>query len=264
MEGRAIRGVVAGALCALTLYVARAAVVTETGQYAQAQGQAKITSRLSLTEGSLGTQTLALAQYPLHSNSPLKRYALTEGEMMHVVVVRDDFQTFGHLHPLPSQSGTFRLPVRLERGHRYYAYVSSQPAGLPEQVFRFVLQSGTATHNLTTTVRGPSTRVRTGPYVVFLDQTRLRAMRKQSITVDINRDAHSPGVAAPYHVAWVRAILVNTSSLTYAHIDGANARGICCEYALVAPPLSKGLYKMWLQFNDGSSVYTAPFTFAAR
>jgi hypothetical protein len=88
-------------------------------------------------------------------------------------------------------------------------------------------------------------------------------MRSQPITVDINRDPHSPGIA-PYHVAWAHAILVNTASLTYAHIDGASARGICCEYVLRAPPLSKGLYKMWLQFNDGTSVYTAPFTLAAQ
>ncbi len=263
MESRAIRGVVAGALCALTVCVARAAVVRQTGQYALAQGEPKIVSWLSLANGSFGTQTLTLAQYPLHSNSPVTRYTLTEGEMLHVVVVRDDFQSFGHLHPLPSQSGTFRVPVLLERGHRYYTYVSSQPAGLPEQVFRFVLQSGTATHNLTTTVRGPSIRVRAGPYDVFLDQRRLNAMRSAPITVDINRDPHSPGVA-PYHVAWARAILVNTSSLTYAHIDGASARGICCEYALRAPPLSKGLYRMWLQFNDGNATYTAPFTFAAQ
>ena len=264
MEGRAIRGVVIGALCALTVCVARASVVRQTGQYALAQGQPKIVSRLSLANGSFGTQTLALVQYPLHSASPLTRYALTEGEVLHVVVVRDDFQSFGHLHSLQSHGGTFTLPVLLERGHRYYAYVSSQPAGLSEQAFRFVLQSGSATHNLTTTVRGPSIRARTGPYDVFLDQGRLHAMRSQSITVDINRDPRAPGVAAPYHVAWVHAVIINTSSLTYAHSDGANARGICCAYALRAPPLPPGLYKMWLQFNDGNAMYTAPFTFAAQ
>jgi hypothetical protein len=262
MEGRSIRGVVAVALCALTFYVARAAIVQQTGQFALAGGKAQIVSRLSLTNGPFGTQTLSLVQYPLHSQSPLTRYALTEGEMLHVVVVRDDFQSFGHLHPQPSQSGIFRLPVLLERGHRYYAYVASQPAGRPEQVFRFVLQSG-APHNLTVTVKAPSVRARAGPYDVSLDQSRVPAMRSQSLTVDINRDPRSSGVA-PYHVVWAHAFLVNTSSLTYTHIDGASDQGICCEYALRAPPLTKGLYKMWLQFNDGTSIYTAPFTFAAR
>jgi hypothetical protein len=262
MEGRAVRGVVAGALCALTFYAARAAVVQQTGQYALAQGKAQIVSRLSLTSGPFGTQTLSLVQYPLRSGSPLTRYALTEGETVHVVVVRDDFQTFGHLHPQTARGGIFRLPVLLDWGHRYYTYVTSQPAGKPEQVFRFVLQSGPPQRNLTT-VKAPSVRARAGPYDVTLDQRHLPAMRSQLITADINRDPRLPGVA-PYHVAWVRAFLVNTSTLTYAHIDGAIDRGICCEYALRAPPLAKGLYKMWLQFDDGKSIYTAPFTFAAQ
>lgn len=262
MEGRAVRGVVAGALCALTLFVARAATVQQTGQYALAQGRAQIVSRLSLADGRFGTQTLTLAQYSLHSSLPITRYTLTEDETLHVVVVRDDFQTFGHLHPRTARGGVFRLPVLLERGHRYYAYASSRPAGLPEQAFRFVLQSGPA-KNRATTVKAPSTRAQAGPYNLSIDQSRLRAMRPQSITVDIHRDRNAPGVA-PYHVAWIRAFLINTSSLTYAHIDGATSHGICCEYILRAPPLTKGLYKMWLQFNDGKAIYTAPFTFAAQ
>lgn len=262
MEGRAVRGVVAGALCALTLYVARAAIVEQTGQFALAQGRAQIVSRLSLTNGRFGTQTLTLVQYRMHSSSPVTRYALTEDETLHVVLVRDDFQSFGHLHPQATPGGVFRLPVLLERGHRYYAYVSSQPAGLREQVFRFVLQSGTP-KNRATTVKAPSIHVRTGPYDVSLDQSSLSAGRAQNLNADITRDPRFPGLSG-YHVAWVHAFLINTSSLTSAHIDGASDRSICCEYALRAPPLVKGLYKMWLQFNDGEATYTAPFTFAAR
>jgi len=263
MEGRAVPGVAAGALCAMTFCVARAAVVEQTGQYALSSGKPQIVSRLSLTNGSFVTQTLSLVQYPLKSSAPVTRYALTEGETLHVVVVRDDFQAFSHLHPIAARGGVFHLPVLLDRGHRYYAYVASQPAGLPEQVFRYVLQSGPPPRNMTTSVKGPSVRARAGPFDVSLDQRRLPAMRPQTITVDINRDPRSPGVS-PYHVAWVRAFLVNTSSLSYAHIGGAVDKGICCEYALRAPPLSKGLYKMWLQFYDGTSIYTAPFTFAAQ
>jgi hypothetical protein len=262
MEGRAIRGVAACALCAFTFFVARAAIVQQTGQYALAEGKPQIASRLSLINGRNGLQTLVLSQYALHSTAPLTRYELTEDEPLHIAIVRDDFQSFGHVHPQMSGKGVFRVPYLLERGHRYYAYVASQPAGRPEQVFRFVLQSG-APHNLTATVKAPSVRARAGPYDVSLDQSRVPAMRSQSLTVDINRDPRTSGVA-PYHVAWAHAFLVNTSSLTYSHIDGASDRSICCEYALRAPPLPKGLYKMWLQFNDGTSTYTAPFTFAAR
>jgi hypothetical protein len=62
----------------------------------------------------------------------------------------------------------------------------------------------------------------------------------------------------------VQAALINTSTLAYADVDSAVNKGICCEYALHLPALSRGLYRMWLQFNDGQTTYTAPFTFAAQ
>ncbi len=263
MENRTIRGVIAIIACALTVCVARAAVLQQSGQYALAQGKPQIVSRLSLINGPSGLQTLVLTQYAPHSTAPLTRYAPTEDEPLHIVIVRDDFLSFGHLHSHMSGQGVFRLPYLFERGHRYYAYVASQPAGLHEQVFRFVVASGTASRHLTTSVVAPAVHARAGPYDVSLDQSRVRAARPQLVTADITRNPRAPGVA-PYHVAWVRAVLVNTSSLTYAHIDGAINRGLCCEYALRLPPLTKGLYRMWLQFDDGTSIYTAPLTFAAQ
>jgi len=263
MESRTIRGVVAAIACALTVCAARAAVLQQTGQYALAQGKPQIVSRLSLVNGRSGLQTLVLIQYAPHSTAPLTRYMPTEDEPLHIVIVRDDFQSFGHVHPQMSGKGVFRLPYLLERGHRYYAYVASQPAGLREHVFRFVLASGTVPRHLTTSVVAPAVHARAGPYDVSLDQPRVHAARPQLVTADITRDPHDPGVA-PYHVAWVRAILINTSALTYARIDGAINRGICCEYAIRLPPLAKGLYRMWLQFDDGTSIYTAPLTFAAQ
>ncbi len=285
MDRRATRGVVAAIACAMTVCIAHAAIVQQAGQYALAQGKPQIASRLTLVAGSdlVVTQYLPGSRQPIapcHAGNlapPSARpcYELTEGDPVHVILVRDDFGAFSHVHPQLVRNrcircakgsgvdGSFAIHVSLDRRHRYYAYVASTVTGLPEQVFRFVLQSGPAARNLTTTVKGPSVRVREGSYDVLLDQTRLHAMRPQTITVDINRDPHSSGVA-PYHVAWARAILVNTSTLAYADIDGAAARSICCEYALRAPPLSKGLYKMWLQFDDGKSIYTAPFTFDAR
>ncbi len=263
MESHTIRGVIAALACSLTVCTARAAVVQQTGQYALAQGKPRIVSRLSLVNGAHGLQTLVLMQFAPHSMVPITRYAPTEDEPLHVVIVRDDFQSFGHLHPQASRSGVFRLPVLLERGHRYYAYVASQPAGLLEHVFRFVLESGTAPRHLATPVVAPAVHARAGPYDVLLDQPRVHALRPQLLTADITGNIHALGVT-PYHVAWVRAILINVSTLTYAKINGAIDRGICCDYALRLPPLAKGLYRMWLQFDDGKSSYTAPLTFAAQ
>jgi hypothetical protein len=170
MESRTIRGVVAAIACALTVCVARAEVLQQTGQYALAQGKPQMVSRLSLVNGANGLQTLVLIQYAPHSTAPLTRYVPTEDEPLHIVIVRDDFLSFGHVHPQMSRSGVFRLPYLLERGHRYYAYVASQPTGLREHVFRFVLASGTAPRHLATSVVAPAVHTRAGPYDVSLDR----------------------------------------------------------------------------------------------
>ena len=269
MERRAILGVVCAGAIALTICAARADVA-QTGQYALAQGKPLIVSRLSLTKSG----NLVVNQYARGARQPITTcasnaraaktpcYVLTEDEPVHVILVRDDFMSFSHIHP-QLQDGVYSIHVSLEPRRRYYAYVASRVSGMPEQVFRFVLQQAAPPSRITATTIKPSVKATAGPYQVALDQPRLRAGKPQILDADITHDPRAPGVA-PYHVAWVRAIMVNTASLTYGHVDGASDRGICCEYALRVPALSKGLYKMWLQFDDGSAIYTAPFTFVAQ
>ncbi|HET9392024.1 MAG TPA: hypothetical protein VFO29_00690 [Candidatus Rubrimentiphilum sp.] len=251
------------ALIAAATIAARAAVVQQTGQYAASQGKPQIVSRLTLTSGRNPEDTLLLVQYPLKSKTPITKYGLTQGQPLHVVIVRDDFFGFGHLHPQMSPGGVFRLPVSLEQNHRYYVYVESQPAGLSEQVFRYVLQVSAPPVHLATTIVAPRTRAAVGPYVVSLDRQKLHANRAQTFTATIDRRVRNPGIA-PFHVPWVQAVLVNTSTLAYADVDSAANKGICCEYALHLSALTRGLYRMWLQFNDGQTTYTTPFTFAVQ
>ncbi len=264
MESRTIRGVVAVIACALTVCVARAAILQQTGQYALAQGKPQIVSRLSLINGRNGLQTLVLAQYAPHSTAPLTRYVLTEGEPLHIVIVRDDFQSFGHVHPQMAQNGVFRVPYLLERGHRYYAYVASQPVATPEQAFRFVLQTSAPPHRLTATIAAPSKNsVNVGPYIVS-SVGRIPEHTKSWFGIHIVHNGRPWGGTVAYHNADMDAVLINVATLQFAQVDGFATQGICCDYQMRMPALPRGLYRMWLQFDDGKAVYTAPLTFAAR
>lgn len=254
---------------ALTCVTARADVM-QTGQYALPQGKALIVSRLSLSKNRelAVTQFMPASKHPIlacasHPQSAARPcYEFSEGGVIHVILVRDDFGAFSHVHP-QQKGGAYSIHVSLEPKHRYYAYVASTVRGMPEQVFRFVLQSAPRPSHITATTIKPSTQTTVGPYVVSLDQPALRAGKPQVLNADIVRKPRSPGIA-PFHVASVQAILVNTSTLSFGHVDGASDQGVCCEYALRMPALSKGLYKLWLQFDDGTAIFTAPFTFAAR
>jgi hypothetical protein len=151
------------ALAATAAIAARAAIVAQTGQYALSQGKPQIISRLTLTNGANNSDTLLLTQYAPKSRTPISQYVPMQGEPLHIIIVRDDFFGFGHLHPQMSPGGVFRLPVALEKNHRYYAYVESQPAGLREQVFRFVLQMNEPPAHQATTIVAPKVRQQAGP-----------------------------------------------------------------------------------------------------
>jgi len=267
MEGRAVLGVAFIGACALAVCAARAATTQQSGQYALAQGSARIISHIALDKNG----DLSVQQFAKGSRSPLSAcgsakthapcYESSDGQPVHVVLVRDDFGAFSHVHP-QAHGSAYTVHVGLEPRRRYYAFVSSKIRNMPEQAFRFVLQSSAAPAHIPTTVR-PIRRISVGPYDVSLEQPTAKAAHGAILNADIERRPHTPGVS-PFHAAWVQAVLVNTSTLTYAHIDGASDRGLCCEYALRVPPLSKGLYKLWLQFDDGTATYTAPLTFSAQ
>jgi hypothetical protein len=72
----------------------------------------------------------------------------------------------------------------------------------------------------------------------------------------------------PYLGAAGHAVFIDTSSLAYVHVHpmlpGGKMKGAGPKMVLHVPGLPVGTYKLWLQFQGGTKVYTAPFTIAAR
>lgn len=222
-------------------------LAVQTGAFALFAGKPQLVSQVQL----VGHNQLQIVQRLRAGGAPITHYDLNEGEPLHLVLVRDDFRSFSHLHPRMRSNGSFRTSVALDAGHRFYAYVASQPAGMSRQVFRFVLQAGAPPHHLDTTIAAPRTASLAGPYPVRLDRAVL---------------AQTPTTVRIYtkQRATLHTVLVNTSTLTYAHVDAALERGACCTYALSLPRLAPGLYRMWAQFERGRSTLTAPFTLSVR
>lgn len=219
----------------------------QAGVFALFAGKPQIASQVQL----IGHNELQIIQRRTAGGRPITRYVLNEGKPLHVVLVRDDFRSFSHVHPAMMRDGAFRAQVALDAGHRFYAYVASQPVGMSRQVFRFILQAGAPPHHLATTIAAPRTTSAAGPYAVRLDRATL---------------TQTPGVLHVYTKdrAALHTVLVNTQTLTYAHVDARLQPGACCTYELQVPPLAPGLYRMWAQLERGHSALTAPFTLGVR
>lgn len=258
MASRAL-GAVAALVTAILLPVhAGAARSQQTGVFALYRGTPQIDSHVRL----LGHDELDIVQYPMHSTAPLVRYVRSEGEPLHVVLIRDDFRSFSHVHPVGDGRGHYHVRVALDSGHRFYAFVASQPNGLPRQVFRFTLQAGAPPHHLATSLQAPSRVSLAGPYRVLLSHATIVAHRPYTIDVSVNGPHGAALRVPPEHGAAAHTVFISPQTLQYVHVDAREDGGN--RLKLRVPALAPGAYRMWMQFSEGNAALTAPFTLVAR
>jgi hypothetical protein len=229
----------------------------QSGQFALYRGTPKIRSDVRLIDSN----ELQIVQYPLHAATAITQYRSLEGEPVHVVLVRDDFRSFSHVHPRTASGGTFHVRVALDAGHRYYAFVGSEPVGDAPQVFRFTLKAGVPPRHIETTFDAPSTRAIAGPYRVTLSTARLSKNQAQTIEASVAASGGAPVHTYPFRGAQAHTVFINVQTLQYVHVD---APRIGDRIHLRVPPLTRGAYRMWLEFNDGRAIFAAPFTLVAR
>lgn len=275
---------VAGALAiAATLGIAMAAPAApaQNGVFALLGGTPKITSKLRTEPGAASSVRLQIQQFQLNGGAPILRYDVEMQKLIHLIIVRDDFATFAHVHPaFNGATGTFSETFTRIANHRYYFYVDTTPRGIGQQVFRFTLDSaGTpATPRPMPSVFLPS--VVAGPYRVTLDRTQLAANQAQTLMLSVFQGRRPAANLRTYLGAAAHAVFINTTTLVYVHVhpmvlgsadmDAAGSmagmsRAAGPRMQMKLPPLPAGAYKLWVQFRgqDGE-VFTAPFTLQAQ
>lgn len=259
---------------------ARASVgpAQQTGTFALLGGTPKIVSKFWAVMGPGLTSTLKVQQFPAGSKSPILNYAVEMQRTMHMIVVRDDFATFAHLHPaFNTTTGTFDNSFTKQPNHRYYVYADSTPVGMSQQVFRFTIESdGPLANDKPSLVASPTAAI-AGPYTVTLTKTALSAGTPAEIDVTIDKGGHPAGDLGAYLGAASHVVFINTSTLQYVHVHPIagnatsgkgtiemNMSGTGPHQHMHVPALPAGYYKMWLQFRGaGYKIYTVPFTIAA-
>lgn len=272
------------ALCAAGLARATPGRDEQAGVFALLGGTPKTRATLWVSDPAGLSDILNVRQFGAGAK-PILDYDVDMERVMHMIVVRDDFATFAHLHPdLDATTGTFRQKFTREPNHRYYVYADSAPRGLPQQVFRFTLDSvGPVTNN------GPSLTpshptASAGPYSVTLSNTTLPAGRANNLTLNVLENGAPAQNLAPYLGAAAHVVFINTATLAYVHLHpvvlGANdtETGMSSDMhmampadgksgpamQMAVPALYAGTYKLWVQFLGNGTLYTVPFTLLVR
>ncbi len=277
MEGstrRRLSGIIVACAFAATCAaaVAKSHRIEQTGTFALLSGAPQIVSKFWTSHANGLNATLKIKQFQLDGTTPILDYTVDMQRIMHLVVVRDDFATFAHLHPaFDVTSGTFRQPFTRDSGHEYYVYADTTPKGLGQQVFRFTLQSSGPLASTTPSLTVSPPTAAAGPYTVTLGQTSFSANQPLKVSITVTKGGKPASDLGTFLGAAAHAVFINTSTLAYVHVHPM-VKGSMSSMALAGPhmmmmlpALPAGTYKLWIQFRGGNDViYTAPFTVVAQ
>jgi hypothetical protein len=251
--------------------------IKQYGAFALLGGTTAIVSEFWAERAAESTySTLKIRQFQLDGKTPILRYDREMQKLMHLIVVRDDFATFQHLHPaFDTVTGTFAQPFVKEANHRYYVYADTTPLGIGQQVFRFTIESDGPLTNWAPSLSTSAASVVVGPYTVALGQTMLTANQAQTLNVNVSKDGQPARDLGPYLGAAAHAVFINTATLAYVHVhpmvgdapsmamDTSGTAGPFMQMKL--PALAPAIYKLWIEFlGENDTVYTAPFTILAQ
>ena len=170
--------------------------------------------------------TLKIRQFQLDGTTPILKYDVDMQKLMHLIVVRDDFATFAHLHPsFDPKTGAFSQTFTTEPNHRYYVYADTTPHGIGQQVFRFTLESDGPFSRFA--LSRPALRQRASPRAHTPSRSLGRRFRRTSAQVWTSRSSRTGRPApdlGPYLGAAAHAVFINASTLEYVHVHPTATR----------------------------------------
>jgi hypothetical protein len=215
------------------------------------------------------------------SGKPLTDYKTGAGPHtgVHLIVVRRDLSTIVHRHPPIGADGRIRQTINFPSPGPYRVLVDAYPAvqGAPRnfQLHQDIRVAG-AYHPQPLPPYSPRVDV-DGYHVTLAAPRRLHAIEPAHLTATVRDPSGKPLTFTPWYGALAHAIFFREGSLDYfhTHVCGPSTPG--CTSVLGATRVTgtsskpgklqvgvllpvAGTWRLFLQFQAGGRILTAPFT----
>ena len=194
---------------------------------------------------------------------PVTAYELAHGKRLHLIVVRRDLADFQHLHPtLDAATGVWTTTMDTSAAGTYRVFADMVPTGHDGLTLgtdlavagTFAPGAPATAENRTATVDGYQVRL-TGD---------VRAGQTSSVTATVSRNGRPVTDLDTYLEAYGHLVALRQSDLAYLHVhpdghpgDGTTPAGPTIDFAVEVP--TPGVYRLFLDFQHGGVVRTAPF-----
>jgi len=185
-------------------------------------------------------------------------------ELMHLIMVSDDLQSFAHLHPVYKSNGRFEVEARFPKPGSYTFFSDYKPTGQQERVS--VLKTRVSGDDpLAVKIDANRTKTFTDTKVnLELSEATVKAGEEVTLMFDLQDAANDQPIAdlQPYlgekgHLVILRQSSPLTSN-DYVHAHALKDTPPGQVHFATRFPRS-GQYKLWGQFNRNGKIVTADF-----
>ena len=268
-----------GLVAAIAADPADATTVVQ-GQNALAGAEPKVTGTLTAIPAGQPTDLkLDVVLNQTGQTKPVTKYDSDLGKAMHIIAISEDLTVFIHHHVDHVIDGHGQVRIRFPKAALYHIYADSMPHALGQQVQRFDLAVGDAPAAPPLKLVPGTLSAESGPYQVTFDTLDLNAGEPSMLTLHIDENGKPAKDLKPFLGVGAHVVLISADSLDYVHVhpmaidamagghdrDMAGMPGMAAPASIspdmmlhVAVP-KPGLYKLWVQFDGGRSLYTLPF-----
>ncbi len=211
-------------------------------------------------------QRLMFRVFNESTGETIKKFALNQEKIMHVIIVGEDFNFFDHIHP-EFKDDSFFIDYAFPKEGKYRVYADYVPEGMGEQYRAFQVKVGTKDVASTFNVVENDT-ASNGIYVSKLTSAdKLKAKDisagKQLLSMNVTDSRGNPVEnIETYLAAFGHMVMINTSTYEYVHVHPKQSyvpyegetSGPLVEFSPLGiySNIKPGVYKLYVQFKiDG-------------
>jgi plastocyanin len=184
---------------------------------------------------------------------------------MHLIVVRDDLQSFNHVHPEYKGNGRFEVNTTFPTAGEYKIFSDYKPSGQKEQVSLMTLNIPGSVPLPKELEKFNTTKILNDTKInLKLSEPTPKTGQEVTLTFDVKQAANNQPVQGlqPYlgekgHLVILKSSYpLTTADYIHAHALKETGDG---QIAFKTSFPQPGTYKLWVQFNRNGKVNTADF-----
>ncbi|MEH7107837.1 hypothetical protein [Bacillus sp. JJ1764] len=197
------------------------------------------------------------------NNKLIKNFETVSTKKMHLVVVSKDLSYFAHIHPALKEDGRFEITTKFPSSGDYKLIAEMTPVGASDYSIEnhWVTVQGTPPEPVTLEPDKTLTKVIDGTKVTLSFDEKLTAKKNIDMNFTLHDAASNKPInnLQPYLGTVGHAVAIDQEVKQFMHIHPLYPKGKGPKVVFMTYFPTKGVYKVWGQFNVNGHILTVPF-----